>query len=327
MKEKHFQFKKLVRYIFRNYLVALGILLLVLITIVVTPKFLTYDNFVNIIRQFGPLSFVSLGMTFVILAGYLDLSLGGLLSLVAVVTASLAVKIGEVPAILIGILLGAALGFINGAIIQVVHAHRYSEALFITFGTGMAFSAVALLYTGGQTQRLNDSMTVISAIGNGGIGIISVSFMIFLVILVILDVFQEKTYLGQTIIMAGGNPEAARLAGLPTNLSTITIYVISGLLTAVGAIVLSSRVMAASPSIGKNYETNAIMAVIIGGTSLKGGTGSVLRTVLGVVLVTLMSNCLNLLGCSTYVKNVIQGIIMIIAIWLDNRNSMLEEVG
>lgn len=309
----------------QKYLVAVGIVVLVIITVIVSPDFLTYNNLVNIIRQFGPLSFVSLGMTFVILAGYLDLSLGGMLSLIAVVAATLANQIGEGAAIIVSVLLGAALGFMNGCIIQFVRANRYSEALFITFGTGLAFSSAALIYTNGLTIRFTDDMKIITALGSGGIGPISYSFIVFLVFLVLLDILQRKTYLGQSIVMAGGNPEAARLAGLPTNLSTIAIHTLSGMLTGVAAVVLAARVMAASPSMGKNFETNAIMAVIVGGTSLKGGTGGVLRTVLGVVLVTLMSNCLNLLGLNSYMKNIVTGVILIIAIWLDNRNTLAEE--
>ena len=122
--------------------------------------------------------------------------------------------------------------------------------------------------------------------------------------------------------MTGGNKTAAELAGIPIKRSIAFIYTISGLMTALGAIVLFSRVTAASPVIGKGYETNAILSVVVGGTTLVGGNGSVLRTVLGTTLVILLSNCMNLLGVSVYMQYMMRGAILILAIWLDNRKQL-----
>lgn len=305
-----------------NYLVLVAIVLLVIITIIVEPKFLSGENLTNIMRQFGPLSFVSLGMTFVIIGGFIDLSVAGIISLVAVVTVSMIDPLGQVSALIIGIGLGAFLGFLNSIVLISAGALTQAEALFITYGMSAVYSAIALIYTGGSTQHmswLQTPQTVFTAIGSGTVGIISVSFLIFLVSLGALWVFHNKTYSGRAISYTGGNKVAAELSGIPIKRSVVLIYTICGLMSAVGAVVLLSRITTASPVIGKNYETNAILSVVVGGTTLKGGKGSVLRTVLGVLLITLMSNCMNLLGVSAYLQVLLKGAILVVAIWLDNR--------
>ena len=305
-----------------NYLVLVAIVLLVIITILVEPKFLSPENLTNIMRQFGPLSFVSLGMTFVIIGGFIDHSVAGIISLVAVVTVSLIDPLGQVPALIIGIALGAFLGFLNSMVLISAGALTQAEALFITYGMSAVYSAVALIYTDGATQHmswLTGDQSVFTAIGSGTVGIVSVSFLIFLVSLGALWVFHNKTYNGRAISYTGGNKVAAELSGIPIKRSVILIYTICGLMSAIGAVVLFSRITTAAPIIGKGYETNAILSVVVGGTTLKGGKGSVLRTVLGVLLITLMSNCMNLLGVSPYMQVVLKGAILVVAIWLDNR--------
>ena len=315
---KRFDFKKFLL----NYLVLVAIMLLVIITIIVEPKFLSGENLTNIMRQFGPLSFVSLGMTFVIIGGFIDLSVAGIISLVAVVTVSLIDPIGQVNALIVGIILGAFLGFLNSIVLISAGALSQAEALFITFGMSAVYSAVALIYTDGATQHmswLQSPQTVFSSIGSGTVGIFSVSFIIFLGSLTLLWIFHNKTYNGRSISYTGGNKVAAELSGIPIKRSVVLIYTICGMMSAVGAIVLFSRITTASPTVGKGFETNAILSVVVGGTSLKGGKGSVLRTVLGVLLITLMSNCMNLLGVSSYMQIVLKGAILVVAIWLDNR--------
>ena len=305
-----------------NYLVLVAIVLLVIITILVEPKFLSPENLTNIMRQFGPLSFVSLGMTFVIIGGFIDLSVAGIISLVAVVTVSLIDPLGQIPALIIGIGFGAFLGFLNSMVLISAGALTQAEALFITYGMSAVYSAIALIYTDGATQHmswLTSSQSVFDAIGSGTVGILSVSFLIFLVSLGALWIFHNKTYSGRAISYTGGNKVAAELSGIPIKRSVILIYTICGLMSAIGAVVLFSRITTAAPIIGKGYETNAILSVVVGGTTLKGGKGSVLRTVLGVLLITLMSNCMNLLGVSPYMQVVLKGAILVVAIWLDNR--------
>lgn len=316
-----FDLKKLVM----EYLVVVAIALLVIVTVIVEPKFLTGDNLTNIMRQFGPLSLVSLGMTLVIIGGFIDLSVGGIISLVAVVTVSLIDRFGQFNALFVGLLLGAALGCLNSFVLLTAGATTQAKALFITYGMSAVFSAIALMYTDGATQHmswLTSPRTLFTAIGSGTVGIFSISFLMFLVCLAALYLFQTKTCSGRSISYTGGNMTAAELSGVPVKRSVVTIYTISGLMAAISAVVLFSRITTAAPIIGKGYETNAILSVVVGGTTLKGGKGSVLRTTLGVMLVTLMSNCMNLLGVEPYMQVVLKGTILVVAIWLDNRKEL-----
>lgn len=306
----------------RNYLLIFLIAALVIVTVIVEPKFLSGQNLINLMRQFGPLIMVALGMTFVIIGGFIDLSVAGIINLVAVVTISLIQIVGQVPALFLGMALGAVCGMMNSAVILSSGALTQAEALFMTFGMSTVFSALALLYSRGSTMHFWDidkSKSLFEAIGTGKVGPLSVSFLIFLFFLALLWLFQAKTTEGRSIRLTGGNKVAAELVGIRIRRSIVVIYTLGGFMAGVGAIVLFSRITTAAPVIGAGFETNAILAVVVGGTSLKGGKGSVLRTVTGVLLIILMSNCLNLLGVSPYMQVVAKGAILVFAIWLDNR--------
>lgn len=315
-------FKKFAASIFRDYLVLVAIVLLILVTMFVEPRFMSTQNMTNIFRQFGPLSLVSLGMTFVIIGGFIDLSVAGIFSLVCVVTVSLIDPIGQVPAMIVGLLVGILCGLINSFLLLSSGALTQAEALFITFGMSMITGAFALFITGGMVLNFSDLTTdfsVFTAIGSGTVGLFPISLIIFTVALVVLHFFQSKTIMGRTICLTGGNKTAAKLTGLSVDGSIMMIYALSGFLTALGAMNQFSRTTTASPTMGKGFETNAILAVVVGGTTLKGGKGSVLRTLMGTMLIILMSNCLNLLGVSSFMQNVTKGAILVVAIWLDNR--------
>lgn len=298
----------------------IAIALLVVVTSAVEPKFLTTGNFDNIVRQFGTLIFAALGMTFVIMAGFIDLSIGGIISLVAVVTVTLIDQVGAGPAILIGISIGIGCGLLNSFLIITSGALTQAESLFITFGMSLVYGAVALMYVQGITQFLNyaeSDISIFQTINSGTIGFLSVSAVMFLVCLLVLTVIERRTFMGRAVVLTGGNKVAARLAGIPISRTIVMIYGISGAMAAIGAIVLVSRVTLADPTMGTPYMTQAILAVVVGGTALLGGRGSVLWTVLGAFLLILLNNCLNLLGVSSYVQFMLWGVILIAVIWLD----------
>jgi len=304
----------------KNNPIFVAIAALVVVTSFVEPRFLTGENLDNIVRQFGTLIFAALGMTFVIMAGFLDLSIGGIIGLVAVVTVTLIDRVGQGPAILIGIAVGLGCGLLNSALIVTSGALTQAESLFITYGMSLVYGAVALMYVQGVTQFLTYSQTDISLfnlINQGGIGFLSVSAMIFLVCLAVLYVIERRTYAGRAILLTGGNKVAARLAGIPISRSIVIIYSVSGVMSAIGAVVLVARVTLADPTMGTPYMTQAILAVVVGGTALIGGRGSVMWTVFGTLLLILMNNCLNLLGATSYVQYMLRGAILILAIWLD----------
>ena len=313
---------------FVDHLVIVAIVLLVIGTIIVEPKFISAQNMTNVMSQLGALSFVSLGMTFAIMGGFIDLSVAGVINLVVVVTVALIEPLGQFPALIIGLCLGALMGFINSMLVLSAGATSMFDALFITFGMSTVYSALALIISGGSTHQMRwitKNISIYTAIGSGTVGVFSVTILIFFACLVLLHIFQSKTYRGRSISLTGGNKTAARLAGIPVNQTIMLVFTVSGLMAALGAVVLFSRATQAHPLMGVGYDTNSILAVVVGGTTMKGGNGSVLRTLLGVILVTLLSNCLTLMNFSTYMQAVLSGAILIIAIWLDNRKELRGE--
>jgi len=280
-------------------------------------------------------------MTFIILGGFIDLSVPGMISLVAMVTLGLVDTIGEIPSMLVGLALGTTLGAINGTVLVTAGANTQAKALFITFGLSQIYRSIALQITGGFPMNwgnlFDHPMPITRALGTGTIAIrfggfsigelhfapisltIAYSFILFLAFLIVLYIFQTNTFLGRAITYTGGNLVAAELGGIPTKRIIIFIYALCGFMVAVGSITLFSRVSVTVPTVGTFFERDAIMAVVVGGTSLAGGKGNVLRTFMGVALVILMSNCLNLLGVQTHSQEVVRGAILVVAIWLDHR--------
>ena len=306
----------------QNNLVLMTIVLLVAVTAILEPKFLSVANLGNIMNQFGPLSFVSLGMTIAIIGGFIDLSVAGIVSLTAVFTISMIDVLGQGGALVAGLALGVLLGLVNALVLITCGALTQAKAVFITYALSAVYSALALLYTDGATQHmsyLNSPVTLFKGIGSGRLGFIPISFLLFMLAMCSLHVFLTRTQTGRELRLTGANMTAASLSGIPVKLRVMLIFMLCGGLSAAGAIILFYRITTASPLLGANYETNAILAVVVGGTSLAGGRGSVVRTMMGVMLVTLLSNCMNLLGVSTYMQTVCKGLILIIAIWIDRR--------
>ena len=308
-------------------LVIIGIVILVIVTAIIEPKFLGKANITNIMRQLWPLPFTALGMTFVVIAGFVDLSIPGIMALDAVLVATLLPVVGQVWAIIIGILLGGLMGYINGTVLTGVGARISAENLFICYGMAQVYTAIGLIITQAKTiriQRLGVPVTIFDALGSGTIfGVVPIVLVVFIVILLIMHFFQRKTLVGRSISALGGNREAAYLAGFNVNRTVRIVYMISGLFAAMGAISSVARTTIANTGCGSGYETDSILCVVVGGTSLKGGKGSVLRTMIGVVLVTLLSNCMNMIGLSTYMQTVMRGAVLVVAIWLDNRKAAL----
>ena len=215
------------------------------------------------------------------------------------------------------LLLGAALGYLNGVVLTGSGAMTQAEVLFITYGMSSVFMAIGLLFTNAETLRLMRStkpITIFETLSST-VGIVPVIVIVFVVLLVVMHIFLNKTLAGRSVTLLGGNKDAAYLCGFNTKRAMRMIYSINGLFAAMGAIALVS-------TCGTGYETNAILCVVVGGTSLKGGKGSVLRTMLGVILITLLGNCMNLLGLSTYMQSIMRGAVLVIAIWLDNRREL-----
>lgn len=237
-------------------LVSIGIILLMVVTAVINPTFISASNLTNVLRQLGALPFVALGMTFVIIGGFIDLSVPGILSLTAVVAVTLVDPLGQVGAIVVALLLGAALGYLNGVVLTGSGAMTQAEVLFITYGMSSVFMAIGLLFTNAETLRLMRStkpITIFETLSST-VGIVPVIVIVFVVLLVVMHIFLNKTLAGRSVTLLGGNKDAAYLCGFNTKRAMRMIYSINGLFAAMGAIALVSRVTTATATCGDQCD-------------------------------------------------------------------------
>ena len=300
----------------RNLLLSNGILVAIIILIIVTgiiqPEFFAWSNMVNIMRQVAVNGIIACGMTVCIMSGCYDLSVGSIVSMTGVF-AILAVNAGynDIICILIGLGIGLLAGVFNGSLIAAING-RGGEAFIITYGTQTILAAIALFPSKGLfiAGRVSDGLFKMMGMNNAPI-------YIFLVVAVILHFFISKTSFGRNLCFIGNNMDAAKMSGIRVKRNRISYYAISGLLAGLAGIVLCSRVTSSNPTAGLNYEMNAIAAVVVGGNSASGGSGSIIRTVIGAVVIGIMGNALNILGFSTNYQLIVKGLLIILAVTLD----------
>lgn len=314
---------RVIKFVLDHALVVI-LLAFAVITAIIQPSFLSVGNFTSIMRQFGALSFVALGLTFSIICGFIDLSIPGIVNMAAVLSIYFINPTGQVGAIILTLLFGVLAGAINGLLITRSGGTTQAEGLFITFGMSQVWSAAALIVSDGRTQQLrwtDRDFSLYTFLGGAKIGFVPITIIIFIVALLILNYYHKRTYAGRCISVVGGNKTAARLAGINVNKTILTTFSIAGMMTALGALMLVCRVTNASPTVGLGYDNDAILSVVVGGTTLAGGKGSVYGTLLGVLLVTMLSNCMNLLEISPHMQFVMRGAVLIFAIWADSRKN------
>ncbi len=294
----------------KNIGVYLGLLLLVAVSSILSPVFLTSENIFNTLRQASAIGIVSLGATLVILNGGIDLSVGSILTLAACMTTGLmAGKNGvTLPVILAVLVVGMLFGFINGIIIT----KRRVEPFIITLGVSTVIQGIVLLVTKGSP--VGQIAPNLKFLGNGYLWIIPVPVIVFAITFIIASVVLHRTIFGRYLYSVGGNAEAARLSGIKVDRNKIYVYMISGLSAAIAGIVLASRVSVGDPYMGRGFELDAIAAAVIGGTSMAGGVGGLTGTIAGVLIITVMNNMLNLLNISPFIQQIIKGLIIIAAV-------------
>lgn len=319
--EKENWMRKLAAVIKSNPIMA-AILILLVITYIVEPNLASIQNLKNIISQLGPLALMSLTTTLVLICGFRDLSAPGIINLSAYITMMLIEPCGQVLSIILGLGFGAVIGWINSKIILSSGATKPSETLFITYGLQAVYNSIALIIGGAiniQMADISRNTSIYKAIGVGRVGIFTVPSVIFLAAMVLLHIFYSRTYWGRTISLTGGNRIAATMAGVPTKKAITLVFTLSGVMCALVGIVLFSRIERVQYGIGTGYDFQSLLSVVIGGTSMRGGHGSIGGTFVGVLFITLLSNCLDLLGVNTYLKSAVTGVTLIIALWLDIR--------
>ncbi len=277
-----------------------------------TPNFLSENNLINVIRQASINIVLAAGMTFVILTGGIDLAVGSVLALTAVI----AMVVSLIPAfswtaVPIALLLGAVIGAATGATV----AYAGLPPFIVTLGTYTAIRGAAYLAANGTT--VINSKIGFAWIGNGYVGPIPWLVVIALLIIALSAFILHNTVLGVHVYAVGGNPQAARLTGIPVALVLIFVYGVSGLLSGLAGVMSASRLYSAQGQLGIGYELDAIAAVILGGTSFSGGIGTVFGTLIGALIIAVLNNGLTLMNVSFYWQLVIKGAVIILAVLLD----------
>lgn len=289
-----------------------GLLLLCLALWIATPYFATLDNLRNVAEQSTVIGTLAIGMTFVILAGGIDLSVGSLVALTGVALA-LALRAGaSAPlAVALALLLGILAGALNGALVTLGRLPPF----IATLGTMSVARGLALLLADGRP--ISGFPDGLRALATERVLGLPVSVVLMLTLFGVAHLVLTRTVLGRFTYAIGGNAEAARLAGIPVRGYTTGTYIIAGVSAALCATLLLARLNSAQPIAGIGYELDAIAAVVIGGTSLLGGSGSVLGTLLGALLMSVLRNGLNLLGVSSYIQQIAIGAVIVIAVLVD----------
>ena len=303
---------------FNDYGIFIVFILLVIVLSIAKPNFLRPQNIMNVLRQTSINGLLSIGMTFVILTGGIDLSVGSILAFGGVVAASFASDaLGStihhpLVAAGVGLLAGIALGAVSGILV----AKWKVPAFVVTLGMLSIARGLTFIYTDGMPiPRIDKSFLIF---GQGELFGIPFPVIIIAVVYLIAWVVLYKTRYGRYIYAVGGNEKSAKVSGVNTRMIVFTVYVISGLLSALGGIILTARTTAGLPQAGVAYELDAIAAVVIGGTSLSGGQGALSGTIIGALLIGVINNGLDLLGVSSYFQQVIKGAIIIGAVLLDS---------
>lgn len=294
----------------------IGLLLIVIVISIMSPNFLTINNIFNVLRQVSINALIAFGMTFVILTGGIDLSVGSILALTGAVTAGfLASGMDPIFAMSLGLLLGAVLGAINGVIIA-----KGKVAPFIaTLATMTIYRGLTLVYTEGKPiSGLGDSLSF-QLLGKGYFFGIPVPIVTMVLSFGILYFILKKTTFGRRVYAVGGNEEASKLSGISVDRIKIYVYSLTGALSALAALILTSRLNSAQPTAGTMFELDAIAAVVLGGTSLTGGRGWIVGTVIGALIIGVLNNGLNLIGVSSFFQQVVKGAVILVAVLLDRK--------
>jgi ribose transport system permease protein len=277
-----------------------------------TPNFLTQNNMVNVVRQASINIVLAAGMTFVILTGGIDLAVGSVLGFTAVI----AVVVSLIPgldwaAVPAALLAGALVGVLTGMTVAYIGLPPF----IVTLGTYTAIRGAAYLAAGGTT--VINSKIGFAWIGNGYVGPVPWLVIIALLTIAISAFILHSTVLGVHVYAVGGNPQAARLTGIPVPFVLIFVYGVSGLLSGLGGVMSASRLYSAQGQLGIGYELDAIAAVILGGTSFSGGIGTVFGTLIGALIIAVLNNGLTLMNVSFYWQLVIKGAVIVLAVMLD----------
>ncbi|WP_413282420.1 ABC transporter permease [Vibrio sp. MA40-2] len=294
--------------------------LLVVCFTIINQNFLSLYNVQNIFKQSSINGLIAFGMTFVILLGAIDLSVGSILPLIGFFIGSALVTF-NIPiyvALPVGLIFGIGLGIINGVLVS-----KYKLQPFIaTLVTMAVYRGITLVISDGLPVRnISKTSEFMAWLNHGQVGPIPIFVIVLVTTLLALYVLLHKTVFGRHVYATGGNEEAARLSTIPTNKIKIYCYALCGFLTSIAAILHLSRYNSMYPNVGVGMELDAIAAVVIGGTSMTGGRGRIIGTFIGVLIIGVLNNGLNLIGVSSFYQEIVKGIVILIAVIIDQQKN------
>lgn len=301
----------------KKYGIYLVLVLLLIFFSLMTEAFLTTNNLLNMLRQVSMMGIVAVGVTFVMIAGGIDLSVGSQMSLVSILTAWLMVKghVNPVLAVIIGIAAATLVGLLNGYLSIMLRIHP----LMITLATMTIVAGISKMISGGMAIFGFDKSFAV--IGQGYVGIIPIPVIILVIVAIIASFILNKTYFGRYVYAVGGNEEAARLSGINTRKMRLILFSVCGFFTGIAGIVLLSRTNSGQPNAGMGFEFDVLTAAILGGISIMGGQGRISGVLTGVLIIGTLSNGLVLMNVGDYYQSIIKGIVLIGAIGLDGLQS------
>ena len=300
-----------------------ALIILVVVGAIISPHFLKIENLINVSRQIAIAGILGVGMTFVILTSGIDLSVGAIVGIVSVISAGMMRDTIPWPvAAITGLIAGGFFGALNGFGIT----RGNLQPFIMTLGMMVIARGVSMTISEGQPISIREATAgSFDWLGKGDFLGIPVPVWLFLIITILSALVLTYTPFGRQIYAVGDNAEAARLSGINVNRITFSVYVISGVLAAVSALILVSRLNTGHPDQGTGFELDAIAIVVIGGTSLFGGEGGVRGTLIGAAIVAVLANLLNLVGVSPFSQQIVKGLIIIGAVLLERRKAVLAE--
>ena len=302
-----------VSYFKRNIGTLIGLAVLIIIASVSTPKFLTKSNMLNVFKANSVNAIRSCGMLMAILMGEIDISVGSSVGLSAVIAAMTLTKFGfPIPlVVLCTILTGGLVGVVNGFSISYLHV----PAFVATLATQCIGRGLTEILTGGVTIRIRDDFY--TSLGNKAFGGVSITIFYAIVILILTWFLLNRTRFGYYVYALGGNKLAAQYSGVNVRFFNMFPYVLIGLFSGLGGMIWSARLGSAAAMLGNGFEMDAIAAVVIGGTSMSGGVGTVGGTLIGVLIMGVITNGLNLIGINAFWQDVLKGVIIMAAVIFD----------
>ncbi|GLR04823.1 ribose ABC transporter permease [Vibrio hyugaensis] len=297
----------------------IALIFLIVVVSFLNPNFFTVDNILNILRQTSVNAIIAVGMTLVILTAGIDLSVGSVLALCGAFAASMiALEVPVLIAVPTALFAGAALGAISGIII----AKGKVQAFIATLVTMTLLRGVTMVYTDGRpiSMGFTDTADAFAWFGTGYALGIPVPVWLMVIVFAAAWYLLNHTRFGRYVYALGGNESATRLSGINVDRVKIGVYAICGMLAALAGIIVTSRLSSAQPTAGMGYELDAIAAVVLGGTSLMGGKGRIMGTLIGALIIGFLNNALNLLDVSSYYQMIAKAVVILLAVLVDNKN-------